>query len=654
MISTAVTPARATLALATVLSALYPFAAAAQDPVLPQVLVTASRFPNDPQLAPIGASTITAAEIRAAGIDNVNEAIRKIGGVYGRQSTSGTRDFDLDLRGFGTNSSQNLVILVDGVRISENELAGAALSAIPVDSVERIEIQRGGSSVLYGEGATGGVIQIVTKRGAGDALHGALFGEAGQSGLRQVRGNLTQRFGKLSVDAAAGWLESDGYRANNALEQKNFTGGLQWNDAGVRMGLRVESGRTDVRLAGSLTLAQFQADPRQTTSKNDYGSTDTDRVTGFAEFDLADWQVAAELSRRDKTARAFYDFGAFGTSRLTMDVEQTQFSPRVRHLGRFGQVANEFVAGLDFLRWNRTTDASYSKADTTQKSRALYLRDEARIGQARVAAGVRSERFDKVSNDPAPFTTATYRKRQNENAWELQGAYELQPALSLFAKAGKSYRLANADENGYTPVPNQPLDTQRSHDLELGVTYATPSAQATARVFRHKLRNEIYFDPTAGGGFGSNVNLDPTRRAGFELDGKLRVTNDLSLRGAWQHVNAEFTGGPNAGKEMVMVPGDSASLRANWSPLAGHTVDAGVQWASSQRYGADFTNTCGALIPAYTVLDARYGVRVGAWEFALAGNNLGNRHFFSNAFGCKSGIYPADGRQLKLSARVDF
>jgi iron complex outermembrane receptor protein len=147
----------------------------ADDKAIATVHVTGARFPSDAALPPVGATVITADEIRTAGVNDVNAAIRKIGGVYGRQSLDGSPDFGLDLRGFGTNSSQNMVILVDGVRLNENELAGAVLSTIPVDTVERIEITRGGSSVLYGEGATGGVINIITRRAAQGGTHGSLF-----------------------------------------------------------------------------------------------------------------------------------------------------------------------------------------------------------------------------------------------------------------------------------------------------------------------------------------------------------------------------------------------------------------------------------------------------------------------------------------------
>ncbi|HEY5799816.1 MAG TPA: TonB-dependent receptor, partial [Burkholderiaceae bacterium] len=549
-------------------------------------------------------------------------------------------------------SSQNMVVLVDGVRLSENELSGASLTGIAIDTVERIEIVRGGSSVLYGEGATGGVIQVITKRGK-QGPRGMVQVTGGELGYRELRAAGAMQSGAFSFDLAGSVLETDNYRANNALDQKNLSAGLQWADTGARAGVRLDSARNDVQLAGSLSLAQFQTDPRQASSMRDYGSTDSDRITAYLEQTYGDWQFASEWSHRRKTARAFYDFGVFGTSNVEMKSKQTQFSPRIRNLTGTKAYTNEFVAGVDWIRWNRVNHASYSQANATQSSRAVYLRDEVRFGAARIAAGARRETFDKSSLDPAPFSTATYSKSQNENAWEVQGAYDLLPVLTVFGKTGKSYRMANADENGYTAIANKPLDAQRSRDVEAGLTYSTAQAQATARVFRHKLTGEIYFDPTANG-FGTNVNLAPTQREGVELDASVRITPDLRLRANWQHVEATFIGGPNNGKEMVMVPDNTASLRLNWSFAAQHNVDVGAQWVDTQRYGGDFSNNCGAVMPSYTTLDARYAFRTGPWEFAAMGSNLGDKRYFSNAFGCRSGIYPSSGRQLKLSARYEF
>lgn len=619
-----------------------------------EVIITGSRFASDPSLMPIGATVITAADIRNAGVDNANEAIRKIGGVYGRQSFYGTQDFDLDLRGFGTNSSQNLVVLVDGVRLSDNELTAAPLSSIPIDSIERIEIMRGGSSVLYGDGATAGVIHIVTKRADGAGLGGSVMAEAGQYGHRALRASVMQAWQQFALDASIGAQRTDNYRDNNAVELNNFSGGAEWRFQDGRAALRVASARQDSRFAGALTLEQFEENPRQTVTPNDFGSVDTDRYTAFVERRFGAWEAAAELAHRDKTSRASYDFGSFGVSASRYDSRQTQFSPRLRHLSNTGAGTNELVMGIDLARWNRDTDSSFSQAEASQTSKAIYVRDELKWDKARIAAGLRHEKFDKESVDPAPFSTANYSQSPSLNAWELQGSYAFTPQLLAFAKAGKSYRMPNADENGFTPTAGVPLDAQTSRDLELGATLGDSTRKLTLRLFRYALRDEIFYDPTASGGFGANVNLDPTKRQGAELEADLRIARDFRLTAQWQHVKATFTDGPNAGNDMVMVPDNVVSARLHWLPANGHSANLGVQWVDSQRYGGDFDNSCSGRMPSYTTLDGRYAIRFGALELAVIGNNLTDKHYFSNAYGCNSGIYPNDGRSIKVSARYDF
>jgi iron complex outermembrane receptor protein len=651
-------PAVKPLALALAVSlSLVTTGAFAQEEALTSVVINGPRFASDPVLAPIGATVITAADIRRAGAADVNEAIRKVGGVFGRQSLDSSPDFALDLRGFGSNSSENLVVMINGVRLSENELATAVLSSIPVDSVERIEITRGGSSVLYGEGATGGVIQIFTRKGVRQGVHGSASAALGQFSARDLRGNLSAGIGQVSLDASVGHQGTDNYRDNARFKQNNFSGGAQYAYDAGRVGVRIESARQDSRFPGSLTRAQFDANPRQASTPHDFGLLDADRVTAFAEHHIGATELAAELSHREKTVKANYEYsygGVSGFSRLAYDSRQTQFSPRVRNLSDFGDMRNELVAGVDLIRWHRATTSDFSLADASQDSKAVYVRDEIRFDpqhNGRLAAGARHETFDKDFVDPLGMSSAPESSAQSQNAWDLQASYAVLPGVGVHAKAGQSYRMPNVDENSFRST-SAVLKAQTSHDLELGATFGPESRQLALRLFRHQLHNEIFFDPTIG--YGVNTNLDPTRRQGVEIDAQTLVAAGWRATAHYQHVDASFTGGPNAGREMVLVPRNVLTTRLAWVPGDGQTADVGAQWVSSQRFGSDFTNNCAARIPAYVTLDARYARRIGAWELALAGANLADRQYYSNAFGCQSGIYPSDGRQLKLSARYDF
>lgn len=637
-------PALKPLVIGCALSLILAAGAQAQDERLPEVTITGARFASDPALAPIGATVITAEDIRRAGAGDVNQAIRKIGGVYGRQSLDASSDFALDLRGFGANSGQNLVVMLDGVRLSENDLSGATLSTIPIESVERIEIVRGGSSVLFGDGATGGVIQIVTKRPGKNTLRGTLRAEAGQFGLRDLRASTAASWDRWALDAAVGKLRTDNYRDNNEFDQTTFSGGAQWRYGAGRLGLRLESARQDMQFAGSLLQIEFDRDPRQATTPRDTGSLDSDRATLTFEHKIGALDLAAELSRREKTTRATFvtrfDDVDYAYA-YDLDVEQTQFSPRLRHLQRIGGVLNEVVFGVDSNRWSRLLTSNPFATAEWQRSQAVYARDELKFDawhNARLAFGVRRENITKsafVGDIKASF-----------NAWDVQASADVAPALNLYAKAGRSFRAPNADERGAEKI-------QSSRDLELGLIAGDEALGATVRAFRHDLTNEIFYDPTIGE-FGSNTNLDPTERQGFEIDAHAALPYKLRLSAHLQHVSARFTAGVYDGREMVLVPENVVTARLSWVPGNGHSADVGAQWVDSQRFGGDFTNTCGARINSYVTFDARYAHKVGPWEFAVAGLNLADKQYYSNAFGCRNGIYPSDGRQLKVSLRYDF
>jgi len=650
------------LALASSLAVLASAAIAQTDTEqkLAPVTVSASRFESTE--APIGATVITAEQIRQSGANNINEAIRKIAGVFGRQNLSGTSDSSLDLRGFGTNSDQNVAIFVDGIRISENELTTAMMSIVPIESVERIEIVRGGSSVLYGEGATGGTIQIITKRGIKNTTHGSIVAEAGSFGYQEVRASLAKGWDNFSINANLDSLRTDNYRDNNNLKQENFSGGMQWASKEGRFGLRVDAIQQDSRFAGALTQEQYHENPRQTVTPFDFGSTDAERYTVFGERNLGDLQIAGELSHKDKKGDSFL-VDDFGRSSGNFSSQVTQFSPRIKYVSNSNAVNNELVAGMDFSDSSRSRDSTYnstfgdfpSGSNTSQQSTAIYARDEIRSGKMRVAFGARHEKFDQDYEDKFN-STKNYDTSFSLNAWDVQGSYELTSFVSVFAKAGRSYRVANVDENSYS-LNDERLKPQRSNDLELGTSVGNKTQKITVKVFRHNLTDEIFFVPDTPGG-GRNVNLDPTTRQGVELEANASLSDTLTLSAVLQHVSAEFRSGPNDGEELVLVPKNVATLRLTWLPTKAQTVDAGVQWVDSQRFGSGFTSTCDARIPSYATLDARYAVRVGAWEFAVTGNNLTDKNYYGQAFGdmasCKNGIYPNPGREMRVTARMDF
>jgi iron complex outermembrane recepter protein len=641
-------PRATTLSLA--LAAAFPLASAqvvAQHVTLPETVITATRFAEPLQSLPLGVSVITADEIRASGAATVNEALMRILGVPGRQDFYGGGEYNLDLRGFGTTADNNQLVIVDGLRVSEADLGGTRLAGIPIESIERIEVLRGSGAVLYGEGATGGVIVITTRAGSGTDRRNtaSVLSAAGSHRLRDLRASATVSGGGFSLDVAGQKRESDNHRENFRSETDALSATAQWSNDWLRLGARAGRDTLETGLPGGLTLAQYEADPRQTTTPDDRADIRNERASVFAEAQLGSWQLAADAGRREKHLTSLNSGFPFD-----YDIDATNYSLRARHQASLGRAKNLLVIGTDHARWTRDVLGDFGST-ANQSSRAWYLKDDVTLtGGTRFSAGLRTEKIAKDNSNAA----AGLGDRQH--AWDLGVSHPFGPGLTAYARAGRSYRLANVDEFGFTS-PGTILRPQTSRDLEFGARWAYASGKADVRVYRSLLDNEIGFDPNAAGPFGfagANVNFDPTRRQGVELDASHALTKTLALRVNAAVRQATFRSGAYAGNDVPLVPRKTLALRADWTPVAGHRVSGGVNWVSSQH--PDFNNAC--TMPAYTTADARYAYEWNKVELSLGVTNLFDRKYFTQAFACTGGvtssIYPEAGRAVKAAVRYQF
>ena len=150
------------------------------------------------------------------------------GGVNGAKTS-------VDLRGFGAFATSNTLVLINGRRLNDVDMAGVDFSTIPRDSIERIEITSGNSgAVLYGDNAVGGVINIVLKNGVGGPPV-AIRAEAGVGSFntRMASVSAATNFGPWSTSFYGNGIKSDGYRVNNALDQRNGVGNLNYTTPGL-------------------------------------------------------------------------------------------------------------------------------------------------------------------------------------------------------------------------------------------------------------------------------------------------------------------------------------------------------------------------------------------------------------------------------------
>ena len=136
------------------------------DIELEKIVVTPTRMEQYDYDATSNVTVIGSKEIKSSHAKNIPEVLIEKAGlnIYNNSSDKTNR---VDIRGFADTSITNVLVLIDGRKINPVDTSGPDWLQIPVESIERIEVVRGAGSVLYGDNAVGGVINIITKKGAG-------------------------------------------------------------------------------------------------------------------------------------------------------------------------------------------------------------------------------------------------------------------------------------------------------------------------------------------------------------------------------------------------------------------------------------------------------------------------------------------------------
>ncbi len=620
---------------------------------LPETLVTGSRVAGPRDAQPFGTSVITAEDIQHSGATTVNEAIMRLLGVPGRQDSFGGGDYALDLRGFGITSDSNQVVVVDGIRISEADTGGTRLAGIPIESVTQIEVIRGSGAVLYGEGATGGVIIITTKSGKGVARQNdaSIYAAAGSYGLREGRANATLASGGFSLDVNAMNRTTDNNRDNFHSRSNALSTVAQWSNEWLRVGASQSNDDLNTGLPGSLSASEYALTPQKAATPFDNARISNSKTGFFAEAELGDWQLVANAGSRDKTIRSFFA----GSGDYNYDIHANTLGLRAVNTQKLAEFTNRLVLGSDYASWSRDVLVSYSgPSAATQSSRAFYFRDELTLVATKtlLTFGARTEQINKQ------ISSATTGLTDRQNAWELGLRQPLNEKISVYGRIGDSYRLANVDEFAYLS-PGAVLLPQRSKDAELGSTYAAGAVKVDARFYRSALTHEIGFNPTAadpyGTFFGANVNFDPTLRTGLELDGTYAYAKNLKFRVNAALRKSTFVSGQYAGSLVPLTPRRTLSLQTEWMPAEKHFVTGGVNWVGSQH--PDMANVCS--MPAYATANVRYAYRWSKSEVFVGATNLTNHKYYTQAFGCDSSaqttyIYPELSRAVTAGVRVAF
>jgi len=652
------------------------------------VLITAPRFTEEIRRMPASITVITPEDIEKSAARTLPELIAAQVGFTMKDFYGNNAAYtSIDLRGFGVTGAQNTLILLDGRRLNDFDLSGVQWPAIPLASIERVEIVRGSGGVLYGDGATAGIVNIITRSpltpgktfeimgriASHETLEGQLYGSHG--------------VGAFGVNGSVHGYRSEGYRENNRNEQQNNTLNLRWALGDGTLDLRFGTDQQDIRLPGgrfvqpSIGLDQYATDRRGASTPLDYASRDGTRarLSFLQRFGEAEFSVG--LDTRDKDQRSYFDQGGFPTYRAD-ELELRSLTPRVRvPIG-----AHAVTAGADLHQWryrSRRTDRPENVERPTnrvlvdQNTTGFYVLDTIELSPATIAtAGWRRERAkyygEDVVDPTAPgcfFCSAApaVRETQYERAWELGLRHAFTAQWAAFGRASRSFRFVNAEESYESDIFFAPqfqiLRPQHARTHETGAEWRAGERALRATLFRIDVFDEIHLDPfTTGVG---NTNLPPSRRQGLELEGSLG-----NFTAAYAYTDAKFLEGtlqgspfaigtnmPIGGKTVPLVPRHKLNLGTVWDLAPGTRLSGVLTAVSEQVLDNDEPNTLGHRIPSYYVVDLKLAQTFRWGRLAATINNLFGEKYYDYAVRSaftpdRYSVYPLPERTFGLIAEL--
>jgi len=329
---------RFVIALACLLPGIFVPVLAAEPTSENPVVVTASRL-SEPGNANGNVAVLTREDIERSGSQTLPELLSTVAGInvrqlYGNFSTLAT----VDMRGFGASATQNALILINGRRLNDVDISAIDFLAISLSSIERVEIIRGGGSVLYGDGAVGGVINIITKEHGKAGVQANADISAGSFATRKLDSSLRHGIGPVVYYLSLSGIDSDGYRDNNELDQKNAQMGVKLRLPRQSYFLDFLADEQSLGLPGPRSVNpgtgtnELKNDRRGTSEPNNYAEKEGGQLTLGGSWLLGEQtSLTVDGGARKKTQTSFFDdYSGFGFSSFTESVLTTySLTPRV-------------------------------------------------------------------------------------------------------------------------------------------------------------------------------------------------------------------------------------------------------------------------------------------------------------------------------------
>ncbi len=602
------------------------------------VFLTLTRKAEPIDALPSSVSVITSAQLQERNPATVREALEAQAGLAGGSYGTLGATSHLMFRG---SSPEQVLVMVDGRRVNDPGMGLVDLGSIPIETVERIEIIRGGASGLYGANAFGAVVNIITKQPQHDIPQVEFAAENKSFNTRRYRFAFDVRRDKTSGLVTASKTLSDGYRENSRYDNNNFF--VRLGHDATEYGKFDLSGsffRTDTGVPGmGVSLDQYDGEVEKTASTPDALQKEDRsfiRLEHLKELgkDFFKSTVYASQNNTSYSVPSWLLNDKYGSH---------VFGSELQYSAGFGT-----TVGIEW--WQelyKQSDATTSavKMERSRTASALYVQQQWNTGRFGFLPSLRFDSNSAFGTVLSPRITVTARASD---------------ALQLSTNAGKAWRAPTFNElywpkessafwgTTYVTEGTPGLTPEEGVSMDIGAEYSFTSAKAQLTAFLTESSNLISWeqssDLAAATVTTAPQNIGKARQQGFELELQHKIASGLYHQLRYTYLMAEDT---VKNKILAYRPCNKIHYEVSYlTPWSLKAIASG-EYVSSQETGDTFPPLVDRL-SEYALANLTLSQRIAGLELWVKAENITDTKYQTRL------EYPLPGRVFSTGVTIAF
>ena len=461
--------------------------------------------------------------------------------IGGANSNAG-KDKSVYLRGAGVDHT---LITIDGIPVYDPSGIGSNFDIrnLPLSNIERIEILKGSQSTLYGSDAIAGVINIITKKSAANAIGGNALFSYGSNETVRTNASINGKSGVIDYNAALSFHNTKGINETIDLNNIAPTDKDGFQQTGIQLGLGIRtSDKIYIQPFFRYSNIKGDIDQGAFTDELDYTYKQKSWQAGIRnEFSIGksklnilyNYNNINRLYTDDSIkSRNGYDTWSQGSYKGA-----EHFADAYIHIPLNSQV--KLTGGVDYR--SSVSDQSYSSVGFFGPYKTEYANDSLHQNQFGIytamnynsTAGFNLELGSRV-NFHSEFGSNT--------VFNINPSYFINKKVKLFANISSAYRTPSLYQL-FSEYGNTNLNPEAGITTEAGLQYFSADNKFTSRAvaFNRKVKDVIFFYFNTSTFQSQYINQDKQKDNGFELETSYKTNKGTTIKAFYTYVTGEIT-----------------------------------------------------------------------------------------------------------------